>query len=139
MDDSLDDSQLDKEQRAPSAGPVQYPQVIFYLVPVERAQRVDAFLAQTGGRAAAADFFAAVNNDAVPVARTQSIDAFFAPQTSGRAAVSDFLAAVNEAAENQKKVAAVVPFSNYSLPPTPEADAVSGEVIFRVSFFHNKF
>jgi hypothetical protein len=138
MDDSLDDSQLDKEQRAPSAGPVQYPQVIFHLVPVERAQRVDAFLAQTGGRAAAADFFAVVNNDAVPVARTQSVDAFSSLTDRGRAAASDFLAAVNDDAKNKEKVAAVAPFSNYSLPPTPEADAVSVEVIFRVSFFYNK-
>ncbi len=137
----MDDSQLDEEQRAPSAGPVQYPQVIFYLVPVSRTQSVDAFFAQTCGAAAAAaaDFFAANNNYAVPVARTQSVDAFSSLTDRGRAAVSNVLAAVSEHAENQKKVAAVVPFSNYSLPPTPEVDAASVEVIFRVSFFYNTF
>ena len=138
----MDDSQLDEEQRAPSAGPVQ--QLIFHLVPNSRTQSVDAFFAaQTGGAAAAAaatDFFAANNIDAVPVARTQSVDAFSSLNDRARAAVLNLLAEVSEHhADNRNKVAAVVPFSNYSLPPTPEADAVSVEVIFCVCFFYNKF
>jgi hypothetical protein len=152
---AMDDSQLDEEQRAPSAGPVQ--QVLFHLVPVSRTQSVDAFFAaQTGGAAAAAaaDFFAANNIDAVPVARTQSVDAFSSlPATQhscrcplsrsltdkGRAAVLNLLVEISEYhANNQNKVAAGVPFSNfskYSLPTTPEADAVSVEVIFVCLFF----
>ena len=156
----MDDFQLDEEQRAPSSGPVQ--QLIFHLVPNSRTQSVDAFFAaQTGGAAATAaatDFFAANNIDAVPVARTQSVDAFSSlPATQhlcrcplsrsltdkGRAAVLNLLAEVSEHhANNQNKVAAVVPFSNFSkcsLPTTPEADAVSVEVIFCVCFFYNKF
>ena len=137
----MDDSQLDEEQRAPSAGPVQ--QVMFHLVPVSRTQSVDAFFAaQTGGAsaAAAADFFAANNIDAVPVTRTQSVDAFSSLNDRAREAVLNLLAEVSEHhANNRNKVAAVVPFSNYSLPPTPEADAVSVEVIFCVCFFYNKF
>jgi hypothetical protein len=155
---AMDDSQLDEEQRAPSAGPVQQ-------VPVSRTQSVAAFFAaQTGGAAAAAaaDFFAANNIDAVPVARTQSVDAFSSlPATQlsgafacscplsrsltdkGRAAVLNLLVEISEYhANNQNKVAAGVPFSNfskYSLPTTPEADAVSVEVIFCVCFFYNKF
>ncbi len=156
---AMDDSQLDEEQRAPSAGPVQQ-------VPVSRTQSVAAFFAaQTGGaagRAAAADFFAANNIDAVPVARTQSVDAFSSlPATQlsgafacscplsrsltdkGRAAVLNLLVEISEYhANNRNKVAAGVPFSNfskYSLPTTPEADAVSVEVIFCVCFFYNKF
>ena len=148
---AMDDSQLDEEQRAP----VQQ-------VPVSRTQSVAAFFAaQTGGaagRAAAADFFAANNIDAVPVARTQSVDAFSslpATQLSGafacscplsrsltdrsRAAVLNLLVEISEYhANNQNKVAAGVPFSNfskYSLPTTPEADAVSVEVIFVCLFF----
>jgi hypothetical protein len=115
---AMDDSQLDEEQRAPSAGPVQ--QVLFHLVPVSRTQSVDAFFAaQTGGAAAAAaaEFFAANNIDPVPVSRSLN--------NRGRAAVLNFLADVSEHhADNQNKVAAVVPFSNYSLPTTPKADAV---------------
>ena len=150
---AMDDSQLDEEQRAP----VQQ-------VPVSRTQSVAAFFAaQTGGAAAAAaaaDFFAANNIDAVPVARTQSVDAFSSlPATQlsgalacrcplsrsltdkGRAAVLNLLVEISEHhANNHNKVPAVVPFSNYSrLPPTPEADAVSVEVIFCVCFFYNKF
>ena len=141
---AMDDSQLDEEQRAPSAGPVQ--QVMFHLVPVSRTQSVDAFFAaQTGGAAAAAaaDFFAANNIDAVPVARTQSVDAFSSLNDRAREAVLNLLAEVSEYhADNRNKVAAVVPFSNFSkdsLPTTPEADAVSVEVIFCVCFFYNKF
>jgi hypothetical protein len=202
---AMDDSQLDEEQRAPSAGPVQ--QVLFHLVPVSRTQSVDAFFAAQTGEAvaaAAADFFAANNMDAffaaqtggaaaaaaadffaankniysVPVPKTQSVDAFFAAQTGGasaaaaadffaankniysvpvaktqsvdalltdrsRAAVLNLLAEISEYhANNKNKVAAGVPFSNfskYSLPTTPEADAVSVEVIFFVCFFYNKF
>ncbi len=95
---AMDDSQLDEEQRATSAGPVQYPQVIFHLVPVSRTQSVDVFFAQTGGAAAAAaaDFFAANNNYAVPVARTQSVNAFSSLTDRGRAAVSNVLAAISE-------------------------------------------
>jgi hypothetical protein len=156
---AMDDSQLDEEQRAPSAGPVQ--QVLFHLVPVSRTQSVDAFFAAQTGEAvaaAAADFFAANNIDAVPVARTQSVDAFSSlPATQlsgafacrcplsrsltdkGRAAVLNLLVEISEYhANNQNKVAAGVPFSNfskYSLPTTPEADAVSVEVIFVCLFF----
>ena len=124
----MDDSQLDEEQRAPSTGPVQQ-------VPVSRTLSVAAFFAaQTGGAAAAAaaEFFAANNIDPVPVSRSLN--------DRGRAAVLNFLADVSEHhADNQNKVAAVVPFSNYSLPPTPEADAVSVEVIICFCFFYNKF
>ncbi len=145
----MDDSQLD--ERAPSAGPVQ--QVVLNLVPVSRTQSVAAFFAaQTGGAAAAAaaDFFAANNIDAVPVARTAPLPA---TQLSGalacrcplsrsltdkgRAGVLNLLADISEHHANNHNTAS---FSNYSrLPPTPEADAVSVEVIFCVCFFYNKF
>ena len=160
----MDDSQLDEEQRAPSAGPVQ--QVLFHLVPVSRTQSVDAFFAAQTGEAvaaAAADFFAANNMDAffaaqtggaaaaaaadffaankniysVPVAKTQSVDALLTDRS--RAAVLNLLVEISEYhANNHKLVAAGVPFSNfskYSLPTTPEADAVSVEVIFVCLFF----
>ena len=142
----MDDSQLD--ERAPSAGPVQ--QVVLNLVPVSRTQSVAAFFAaQTGGAAAAAaaDFFAANNIDAVPVARTAPLPATqlsgALPPLSrsltdkGRAGVLNLLADISEHHANNHNTAS---FSNYSrLPPTPEADAVSVEVIFCVCFFTINF
>ena len=119
----MDDSQLDEEQRAPSAGPVQ--QVLFHLVPVSRTQSVDAFSSLPATQLSGA--FAC----SCPLSRSLT--------DRSRAAVLNLLAEISEYhANNKNKVAAGVPFSNfskYSLPTTPEADAVSVEVIFVCLFF----